>query len=78
MDKFWKQTSSVWLGRTGREEVGCGWAVKRIREEAGPKSRKRIFEFSKAWKFAQEDSRGILTIGFFLNSSRLLKDFRKI
>jgi hypothetical protein len=37
-----------------------------------------IFEFTKAWKFAQEDLGGILTCGFFLNSSRLLKDFRKI
>jgi hypothetical protein len=48
--------------------VGRGWAGKRIREEAGPKSRKRIselkigfFEFTKAWKFAQEDLGGILT-----------------
>jgi hypothetical protein len=84
MDKFWKRTSSVRLGRTRREEVGRGWAGKRIREEAGPKSRKRIselkfgfFKFTKAWKFAQEDLGGILTWGFFLNSSRLLKDFRK-
>jgi hypothetical protein len=45
-----------------------GWAGKRIREEAGPKSRKRIselkigfFEFTKTWKFAQEDLGGILT-----------------
>jgi hypothetical protein len=30
------------------------------------------------WKFAQEDLGGILTWGFFLNSSRHLKDFRKI
>jgi hypothetical protein len=36
---------SVRLGRTGGEkEVGRGWAGKRIREEAGPKSRKRVSE----------------------------------
>jgi hypothetical protein len=29
-------------------------------------------------KFAQGDLGGILRWGFFLNSSRLLKDFRKI
>jgi hypothetical protein len=32
------------LGQTRREEVGHGWARKRIREEAWPKSRKRISE----------------------------------
>jgi hypothetical protein len=30
------------------------------------------------WKFVQGDLGGILAWGFFLNSSRLLKDFRKI
>jgi hypothetical protein len=30
------------------------------------------------WKFVQGDLGGILIWGFFLNSSRLLKDFRKI
>jgi hypothetical protein len=32
----------------------------------------------RLWKFAQGDLGGILMWGFFLNSSRLLKDFRKI
>jgi hypothetical protein len=32
----------------------------------------------RLWKFAQGDLGGILTWGFLLNSSRLLKDFRKI
>jgi hypothetical protein len=31
------------LGQTGREEVGRGWARKKIREEAGPKIRKKEF-----------------------------------
>jgi hypothetical protein len=32
----------------------------------------------RLWKFVEGDLGGILTCGFFLNSSRLLKDFRKI
>jgi hypothetical protein len=32
----------------------------------------------RLWKFAQGDLGGIWTQGFFLNSSRLLKYFRKI
>jgi hypothetical protein len=57
------------------------WAAR----SAGPKSRKRISELKigflnlpKLWKFVEGDLGGILTRGFFLNSSRLLKDFRKI
>jgi hypothetical protein len=37
-----------------------------------------ILEFGKTLKFAQGDFGGILIWGFFLNSSRILKDFRKI
>jgi hypothetical protein len=37
-----------------------------------------IFELPRLWKFVEGDLGGILTWGFFLNSSRLLKDFRKI
>jgi hypothetical protein len=32
----------------------------------------------RLWKCVEGDLGGILTSGFFLNSSRLLKDFRKI
>jgi hypothetical protein len=32
----------------------------------------------RLWKFVEGDLGGILRWGFFLNSSRLLKDFRKI
>jgi hypothetical protein len=51
----------------------------------GGKQGKRISELKigflnlpKLWKFVEGDLGGILTWGFFLNSSRLLKDFRKI
>jgi hypothetical protein len=57
------------------------WAAR----SAGPKSRKRISELKigflnlpRLWKFVEGDLGGILTRGFFLNSSWLLKDFRKI
>jgi hypothetical protein len=57
------------------------WAAR----SAGPKSRKRISELKigflslpTLWKFVEGDLGGILTWRFFLNSSRLLKDFRKI
>jgi hypothetical protein len=52
---------------------------------AGPKVKKKVFELEfgflnlpRLWKFAQGKLGGILTWGFFLNSSKLLKDFRKI
>jgi hypothetical protein len=32
----------------------------------------------RLWKFVEGDLGKILTLGFFLNSSGLLKDFRKI
>jgi hypothetical protein len=38
----------------------------------------RFLNLSRLWKFAQGDLGGIWTQGFFLNSSRLLMDFRKI
>jgi hypothetical protein len=45
-----------------------GW-IKSVRILFG------IWIFGKLWKFARGDSEGILTWGFFLKSSRLLKDF---
>jgi hypothetical protein len=57
------------------------WAAR----SAEPKAKKRISELKigflnlpRLWKFAQGDLGGILTLVFFLNSSRLLMDFRKI
>jgi hypothetical protein len=38
----------------------------------------KFLNLPRLWKFAQGDLGGILTRGFFLNSPRLLKDFRKI
>jgi hypothetical protein len=59
-------------GRVGRVAAGL----------IGPEAEKNPFgiEFGilnlpSLWKFVQRDFRGILTPGFFLNSSRILKDF---
>jgi hypothetical protein len=63
----------------------AGPEAKRAVRLARPKARKNdfwiknwIFEFTKALKICRRRLRGILTWGFFLNSSMLLKDFRKI
>jgi hypothetical protein len=37
-----------------------------------------FLNLTRLWKFVEGDLGGILTWGFFLNSSRPLKDFRKI
>jgi hypothetical protein len=72
----------------GGIEVGCGWA-RRGRNRGAPWLGQKgdeersaavrilfgIWIFGKLWKCAQGDSEGILTWGFFLKSSRLLKDF---
>jgi hypothetical protein len=64
------------LGRKGEEER---WAAVGPKNENGwIKSFRILFEiliFCKLWKFAQGDSEGILTWGFFLKSSMLLKVF---
>jgi hypothetical protein len=69
--------------RRKREAGGAGWA-KRVNGPAGcwAGSWKNPFRINigflnllRLWKFAQEDLWGILTQRFFLNSSRLLKDF---
>jgi hypothetical protein len=59
--------------RRGRK---AGWA-KSDRENSFP-NKIWFLNIPRLWKFAQGDSGGILTWGFFLNSPWLLKDFRKI
>jgi hypothetical protein len=56
--------------------VGCGWAEnQKWLDKKNPFEFYLEFRFLALWKFAQGDSEGILTWGFFLKSSRLLKDF---
>jgi hypothetical protein len=45
-----------------------GWKLKKIVIKI------EFLNLPSLWKFAQGDLGGILTQGFFLNSSRLLKD----
>jgi hypothetical protein len=74
---------SLWERRGQREPAGpkAEWAAR----SAGLKVKKKIFELEigfwnlpRLWKFAQGKLGGILPWGVFLNSSKLLKDFRKI
>jgi hypothetical protein len=61
-----------------------GWKEK-YGPRLGQKWRKNYFlnkiwflNIPRLWKFVGGDLGGILTWGFFLNSYRLLKDFRKV
>jgi hypothetical protein len=63
----------------------AGPEAERAAGSAGPKARKMIsvlkigfLNLPRLWKFVEGDLGGIFTWGFFLNSSRLLKDFWKI
>jgi hypothetical protein len=75
------------VGR-GRAPIGEGkrkWAAAGPKTGARSNSSNKTFlnfiwnlNFWQLWKFVQGDLEGISTWEFFLNSSRLLKDFRKI
>jgi hypothetical protein len=63
-------------GRTGRLAAGPFWAES---EEKNSFLNKNLFLIiARLWNFVGGDLGGILRWRFFLNSSRLLKDFRKI
>jgi hypothetical protein len=62
-------------GRVGRLAAG---PIRPKAENILSEIKIRFLNLSWLWKFAQGDLGGILTQGFFLNSSRILKDFRKI
>jgi hypothetical protein len=75
------------LFSTGREKKAgwAGWAKKagKAAKPTRPKSKKKnlfrikigFLNLPRFWKFVQGDLCGILMLGFFLNSSRLLMDF---
>jgi hypothetical protein len=72
---------SACLAARGQNAEWAGWPLGRL----GRKLKKISFlikiEFlniPRLWKFAQGDLGGIWTQGFFLNSSRCLKYFRKM
>jgi hypothetical protein len=83
-----------WAGREAEAQWGRGgmatagpkvWMGRLAAGPVGPKVRKNSFpnkiwflNILRLWKFAQGDLGRILTWWFFLNSSRLLKYFRKM
>jgi hypothetical protein len=87
-----REAEAQWGGGDGQLErkkrAAAGPKVRMGRLAAGPvgpKVRKILFRIKfdffnipRLWKFAQGDLGGILTRVFFLNSSRLLKYFRKM
>jgi hypothetical protein len=60
-------------------DLGRGWAKNwewaKVQEIKSFRILFGIWIFDKLWKFVQGDLEGILTWGFFLKSSRLLKDY---
>jgi hypothetical protein len=64
------------LGHVGRTGRVAGWAESKKRIPFGNKI--GFLNLQRLWKFVQGDSGGILWWGFFLNSPRIPKDFRKI
>jgi hypothetical protein len=83
---------AAWAGKVGfglrvkRGQWGrLGRKLSGLVRVAGPKVKKKdfwiknwIFEFTKALEICTRKIRRDFDMGFFLNSSRLLKDFRKI
>jgi hypothetical protein len=66
----WAEWSNWPVGRLGR--LGRNLKRNPFRIKIG------FLNLSMLWKFVLGDLGGILMWGLFLNSSRLLKDFRKI
>jgi hypothetical protein len=64
--------------RTGASEAGWakGWVGRKVGR--AEREEKEILNLPRLWKFAQGDLEGILAWGFFLNSFKLLKYFRKM
>jgi hypothetical protein len=59
-------------GPSGRKAKWAGWLAGTKYEGFG------LLNIPRLWKFVQGDLGGILIWGFFLNSSRLPQNFRKI
>jgi hypothetical protein len=83
--KYAKAAQAEWVERVhGGLRGEAGWGCSGL-GRMGRNQRKNYFRIKfeflniqRLWKFAQGDLGGILTWVFFLNSSRLLKDFRKM
>jgi hypothetical protein len=73
-----RERGGLQLGQKGEKErwapAGAEIGNGRIQEIKSFQILFEIWIFGKLWKIAQGDFEGILTWGFFLKSSRLLKD----
>jgi hypothetical protein len=75
-----------WAGRKAEAQwEGEGKSAGKKKKDWAETDRENSFSnkiwflnIPRVWKFAQGDLGGMLTWGFFLNSSRLFKDYRKI
>jgi hypothetical protein len=63
-----------WAKRPSRTVRRLGWLGQKLKEIPF-EIKIRILNLHGFWKFVKGDLGEILTQGFFLNSSRLLKDF---
>jgi hypothetical protein len=69
------------LGWMVQKAEWAGWPLGRLGRKPGEipfRIKIGFLNLQRLWKFVQGDLGGILMWGFFLNSSRHLKDFRKI
>jgi hypothetical protein len=67
----------AWLLRA-KKARWAGWPLGRKLKKNSFVIKIDFLNIPRLWKFAQGDLGGIWTQGFFLNSSRLLKYFRKM
>jgi hypothetical protein len=65
-------------GVGGGRRQPAGPIGPKVEEKSLFRIKNGFLNIERLWKFAQGDLGGIWTHGFFLNSSRLLKYFRKI
>jgi hypothetical protein len=66
-----------WAG-WARGQAGCGVNRPKIKKKRNFRIKIGFLNLPRLWKFVEGDLGGILTRGFFLNSARLLRYFRKI
>jgi hypothetical protein len=64
-------------GHRGPAQAGLGRMGQNLKKNPF-RIKIKFLNIPRLWKFVQADLGGILTYGFFINSSRLLKYFRKM
>jgi hypothetical protein len=77
----WEEEEGGQLGWLGQKAEWACWLLGQLGRKPGEipfRNKIGFLNFQKLWKFVQGDLGGILMWGFFLNSSRIFKDFRRI